>query len=138
MTNTRITDPEVLETRYPVRLERFSIRRGTGGNGVYRGGDGLIRHYRFLREVQVSLLTQRRDTAPFGLMGGEAGERGRNWRVTAQDDKIPLAHAESYTARAGEGLIIATPGGGGWGSTSDPKISSTGIVHLHIDLKSGL
>jgi 5-oxoprolinase (ATP-hydrolysing) len=115
MTNTRITDPEVLETRYPVRLERFSIRLGTGGNGVYRGGDGLIRHYRFLRNVQVSLLTQRRVTAPFGLEGGGPGEPGRNWRVTPQGDKIPLAHAVSYEAEAGERLIIETPGGGGWG-----------------------
>ncbi len=68
-------------------LVRFSIRRGTGGKGVYRGGDGLVRHYRFLRDVQMSLLTERRNTPPFGLEGGGAGARGRNWRVTPQGDK---------------------------------------------------
>ncbi|HKP98428.1 MAG TPA: hydantoinase B/oxoprolinase family protein [Fibrobacteria bacterium] len=115
MTNTRITDPEVLETRYPVRLERFSVRRGTGGNGRWNGGDGLVRHYRFLSDVQVSLMTERRETAPFGLEGGEPGARGRNRRVTPQGGKIPLAHAVSYEAHAGEGLIIETPGGGGFG-----------------------
>lgn len=120
MTNTRITDPEVLETRYSVRLERFAIRRGNGGKGKWNGRDGLVRHYRFLRDVKASLLTERRVTAPFGLEGGGAGARGRNWRVTPQAEKIHMAHAVSYAAQAGEGLIVETPGGGGWGHSENP------------------
>jgi 5-oxoprolinase (ATP-hydrolysing) len=115
MTNTRITDPEVLETRYPVRLERFAIRKGSGGGGHRRGGDGLIRQFRFLRTVEVSLMTQRRVLAPFGLEGGEAGRKGINIRVGADGAHADLAGATSYVAEAGEGLIIETPGGGGWG-----------------------
>jgi 5-oxoprolinase (ATP-hydrolysing) len=98
MTNTRITDPEVLETRYPVRLERFSIRRSSGGNGLHRGGDGLIRHYVFLRDVEVSLLTERRDTSPFGLLGGGSGARGKNIRVLKTGVRSPLPHASAYRA----------------------------------------
>jgi 5-oxoprolinase (ATP-hydrolysing) len=115
MTNTRITDPEVLESRYPVRLERFEIRRGSGGRGQWSGGDGLIRQYRFLKPVEVSLLTQRRVLAPFGLQGGEAGARGKNLRLTAAGGQAELPGATSYAAEAGEGLVIETPGGGGWG-----------------------
>jgi 5-oxoprolinase (ATP-hydrolysing) len=115
MTNTRITDPEVLETRYPVRLERFAIRRGSGGPGGRKGGDGLIRHYRFLKAVEVSLLTQRRAIAPFGLQGGGAGAKGKNFQITAAGARVELPGTASYAAEAGEGLIIETPGGGGWG-----------------------
>jgi 5-oxoprolinase (ATP-hydrolysing) len=115
MTNTRITDPEVLETRYPVRLERFEKRLGSGGQGQWNGGDGLIRHYRFLKPVEVSLLTQRRLLAPFGLQGGKAGARGCNLRVTSGGERIELSGSTSYAAEPGEGLIIETPGGGGWG-----------------------
>jgi 5-oxoprolinase (ATP-hydrolysing) len=115
MTNTRITDPEVLETRYPVRLERFSIRRGTGGKGLFNGGNGLIRQYRFLEDLHVSLLTQRRDLDPLGLNGGQGGARGKNIRMLADGTEMPLPHAANYAATAGEGLIIETPGGGGWG-----------------------
>jgi 5-oxoprolinase (ATP-hydrolysing) len=116
MTNTRITDPEVLETRYPVRLERFEIRRGSGGRGQWSGGDGVIRQYRFLKPAEVSLLTQRRVMVPFGLEGGEAGARGKNLRITAAGERAELSGATSYAAEAGEALIIETPGGGGWGA----------------------
>ena len=115
MTNTRITDPEVLETRYPVRLERFAIRRGSGGNGKWNGGDGVIREYRFLKPVEISLLTQRRVCAPFGMEGGGAGAKGKNVRVGVAGESIGLPGATSYTAGAGEAIIIETPGGGGWG-----------------------
>lgn len=114
MTNTRITDPEVLETRYPVRLERFAIRKGSGGGGHWRGGDGLIRQYRFLKPVDVSLLTQRRDFAPFGMNGGDPGMRGKNIRIRADDQREELPGAATYSADAGEALIIETPGAGGW------------------------
>ncbi len=119
MTNTRITDPEVLETRYPVRLERFGIRRGSGGHGQWNGGDGLIRHYRFLKPVEVSLLTQRRERAPFGMEGGSSGAKGKNTRVHADGRREGLPGATAYGADAGEGLIIETPGGGAWGVTSN-------------------
>jgi 5-oxoprolinase (ATP-hydrolysing) len=114
MTNTRITDPEILETRYPVRVERFAIRRGSGGGGVWKGGDGLIREYRFLKPVEVSLLTQRRILAPFGMEGGEAGAKGRNVRITAAGEGSELPGATAYQAAAGERLLIETPGGGAW------------------------
>ena len=119
MTNTRITDPEVLETRYPVRLEGFGFRRGSGGRGQWNGGDGLIRHYRFLKPVEVSLLTQRRVLAPYGIEGGEEGAKGENIRVRADGRSEALPGATSYKAEAGEALIIETPGGGGWKTPSD-------------------
>ena len=78
MTNTRITDPEVLEARFPVRLRRFAIRRGSGGAGANPGGDGVIRELELLEPLQISLVSQRRTIAPFGLAGGESGARGRN------------------------------------------------------------
>lgn len=115
MTNTRITDPEVLETRYPVQLERIEIRRGSGGRGQWSDGDGLIRQYRFLKPVEVSLLSQRRILAPFGLEGGETRAKGENVRVTAAGERAELPGARSYAAEAREELIIETPGSGGWG-----------------------
>jgi 5-oxoprolinase (ATP-hydrolysing) len=121
MTNTRITDPEVLENRFPVRLERFEIRRGSGGRGQWNGGDGLIRQYRFLKPVEVSLLTQRRVLAPFGLEGGEPGAKGKNFRVTAAGKRVELPGAISYIAGEGEKLFIETPGGGGYGGSSMTK-----------------
>jgi 5-oxoprolinase (ATP-hydrolysing) len=115
LTNSRITDLEVLGTWYPVLLEHFSIWRGNGGKGLHQGGAGLIRQYRFLEDLHVSLLTQRRETAPFGLDGGQSGARGKNIRVLTNGTEIPLAHAVAYAAKAGEELIIETLGGGGWG-----------------------
>ncbi len=122
MTNTRITDPEVLETRYPVRLERFGIRRGSGGRGRWHGGDGLIRVFRFLKPVEVSLLTQRHLLSPFGMEGGQSGTGGKNLRIAPTDEVEDLPAAPSYKAGAGEALIIESPGGGGWGR-SWPRIA---------------
>lgn len=110
MTNTRITDPEVLETHYPVRVREFSRRHGSGGSGRYRGGDGLVRELEFLAPVQVSLLTERRVHAPFGLAGGEPGQRGRNLLNGA-----PIAGAVQLDLTPGSRLRIETPGGGGYG-----------------------
>jgi 5-oxoprolinase (ATP-hydrolysing) len=115
MTNTRITDPEVLESRYPVRLRRFALRRGSGGSGRFPGGDGLVRAYEFLRPVTVSLLCERRRRAPFGLAGGGPGQPGRN-RLRGRDgSERELPGQVSFRAEAGEWLIIETPGGGGYG-----------------------
>jgi len=118
MTNTRITDPEVLETRYPVRLEQFAIRRGSGGLGQWKGCDGVIWQYRFLKPVEISLLTQRRTSAPFGLEGGGPAAKGENIRVHLDGRREALPGALSYAAKAAESLLIETPGGGGYGAVS--------------------
>jgi 5-oxoprolinase (ATP-hydrolysing) len=116
MTNTAITDPEVLETRLPVRLERFAIRRGSGGAGRFRGGDGLERVLRFLEPVDVSVLTQRRRMGPPGFAGGAAGARGEQWleRVSG-GGRVPLEPVSGIVAQTGDCIGINTPGGGGWG-----------------------
>ncbi|MCB9726556.1 MAG: hydantoinase B/oxoprolinase family protein [Spirochaetaceae bacterium] len=116
MTNTRITDPEILESRFPVRLLEFGLRPGSGGEGARRGGDGLVRRYRFLRPVRVSLLTERRTRSPFGLAGGGAGARGRN-RILRQGRTAPEEVGSRATIEldAGDELWIETPGGGGHG-----------------------
>jgi len=115
MTNTRITDPEVLETRYPVRLVRFGFRPGSGGRGRWHGGDGLVRHLRFLKPLSVSLLCERRTVAPFGLAGGEAGRPGRNVLLRAGGPPEDLPGKCRFEVAAGDELIIETPGGGGYG-----------------------
>jgi 5-oxoprolinase (ATP-hydrolysing) len=110
MTNTRITDPEVLEARFPVRLRCFGIRRGSGGVGRWCGGDGLVREIEFLEPMRVSILSQRRTRAPFGLAGGAAGLPGR-----CSHDGRELPGACSLDVGAGEAVRIETPGGGGYG-----------------------
>jgi 5-oxoprolinase (ATP-hydrolysing) len=116
MTNTRITDPEILETRHPVRLIAFALRRGSGGAGRHRGGDGLVRRYRFLSPVTASLLTERRAIAPYGLGGGHPGARGRN-AVVRRDGRVEELPSHVVVAlAAGDELVIETPGGGGFGA----------------------
>lgn len=117
MTNTRITDPKVLETRYPVRLERLEIRRGSGGRWQWAGCDGLIRQYRFLKPVEISLLTQRRTSSPYGLEGGDPAVNGENIRIHPDGRSEALPGAICYVARAGESLIKKfplPPGYRGW------------------------
>jgi 5-oxoprolinase (ATP-hydrolysing) len=116
MTNTRMTDPEVLEFRYPVRLERFSIRAGSGGKGVYRGGDGIIREIRFLEPVALTLLTQHRKNQPYGLMGGENGLAGEQQVIRADGRKESLDGMAGTQMKSGDRIIIYTPGGGGYGN----------------------
>jgi len=115
MTNTRITDAEVLEARHPVRLLRFALRRGSGGAGRWKGGDGLERHYEFRAPVTVSLLGERRTIAPWGLAGGEPGARGRN-AVERSDGRVEkIAGKATIAMEAGDRLLVETPGGGGFG-----------------------
>src|SRR5690606_19366856 len=83
MTNSRLTDPEILERRYPVRVRRFAIRRGSGGSGAWRGGDGVVREIEFLAPMSAAILANRRRVAPFGLAGGAPGEPGRNCVIRA-------------------------------------------------------
>ncbi len=117
MTNTRLTDPEVIERRYPVRLHEFSIRRGSGGAGRHRGGDGIIRRIEFLRKLQVSLLTERRGPyPPFGLQGGEPGKLGVNSRQRAgREESENLGGKVQLEVARGDILTIESPGGGGFG-----------------------
>jgi 5-oxoprolinase (ATP-hydrolysing) len=110
MTNSRITDVEVLESRYPVRVVEFGLRRGSGGRGRHRGGDGLVRELEFLEPATVSILSERRVHAPFGLEGGEPGARGRNLL-----DGVDLGGKCTVEVKAGARLRIETPGGGGFG-----------------------
>jgi len=117
MTNTRLTDPEVLEARYPVRVRRFEIRRGSGGAGRFKGGDGIIRAIEFIEPLEVSLLTSRRTTRPYGLAGAQPGAAGRNVlvrRATGETEQLP--GATHLRVEAGDVLEIRTPGGGGWGA----------------------
>jgi len=110
MTNTRITDPEILESRFPVRLWRFGLRPGSGGSGTHRGGDGLVRELEFLVPLEVSMLSDRRIYPPFGLFGGEVGRPGQ----TRWNDRILPARA-TVQVEPGDRLVVETPGGGGFG-----------------------
>ncbi len=115
MTNTRLTDPEVLEFRYPVILESFKVRRGSGGNGKFRGGDGTLRTVRFLERMDVSLLTGHRRVPPFGLDGGGPGECGEN-SVRRRDGTVErLEGCDQTVCEEGDAIIIKTPSGGGYG-----------------------
>jgi 5-oxoprolinase (ATP-hydrolysing) len=117
MTNTRITDPEVIERRYPVRVLEFSIRRGSGGAGRQEGGNGVIRRLEFLRTLDVSILSQRRGPyPPFGLAGGEPGALGANTLIHSNGSIEKLSNLAQFVAHSGDVLIVATPGGGGYGN----------------------
>ena len=115
MTNTRMTDPEVLEMQYPVRVEEFSIRRGSGGAGLYRGGDGLVRRLRFLEPMTAMLVSSRRTVAPFGLEGGEDGAVGEQWVERADGNWRNLAGVDIAEVSPDDLIIIASPGGGACG-----------------------
>ncbi|HKK53663.1 MAG TPA: hydantoinase B/oxoprolinase family protein, partial [Myxococcota bacterium] len=122
MTNTRITDPELLESRFPVRLLEFGLRAGSGGRGRHHGGEGVVRRYLFLRPVTVSLLCERRVRAPFGLEGGEPGAKGRNRVARGRSGEIQdLAGCQTLELAAGDVLWIETPGGGGFGAEPGMK-----------------
>ena len=115
MTNSRLTDPEVLESRYPVRLETFAVRAGSGGQGRWPGGDGLERTIRFLEPMSVSLISGSRQVPPFGLNGGANGACGVNLRVDCDGAEHPLPGSVQLELQAGEAIRLLTPGGGGLG-----------------------
>jgi 5-oxoprolinase (ATP-hydrolysing) len=116
MTNTRMTDPEILELRYPVRLEEFSIRRGSGGAGQWQGGDGSRRRIRFLRPMEAVIVASRRLVPPHGMAGGAAGAPGRQWVEHPDGSVTMLAGQDRASLAAGDILALETPGGGGWGA----------------------
>ncbi|WP_068076389.1 hydantoinase B/oxoprolinase family protein [Novosphingobium lentum] len=119
MTNSRLTDPEVLETSFPVRLEEFSIRRGSGGPGLHRGGDGATRRVRFLEPMAAGILSNRRIVPPFGLAGGMPGATGCN-SIERADGKVePLPATATASMAPGDVFVIETPGGGGFGRKGD-------------------
>ena len=115
MTNSRLTDPEILETRLPVRLDRFAIRHGSGGEGAHCGGNGVIREVTFLEPMRASILANRRLVAPRGLAGGSDAQPGRNWVERADGTIKQLAATGSAEMQPGDRFIIETPGGGGYG-----------------------
>jgi 5-oxoprolinase (ATP-hydrolysing) len=123
MTNSRLTDPEVLEQRYPVLIRKFAIRRGSGGAGRWRGGDGVIRDVEFLEPMQAAILSNRRRVAPAGLAGGWPGATGRNYVLRSDGSSEELAATETVELAAGDRFVIETPGGGGYGAT-DPSPQS--------------
>ncbi len=117
MTNTRITDPEDLERVFPVRLHQFSLRTGSGGTGQWKGGDGLIREIEALVPLEITLLTQRRATGPYGQTEGEAGLPGAQYHINNQGETKQLKGVASLSLSTGERIRIETPGGGGWGAS---------------------
>ncbi len=117
MTNTRITDPEILERRYPVRLIRFELRKNSGGKGFHKGGEGIIREYEFLDSLQVSLLAEHRVVEPYGMDGGENGSVGEQFLINKTGEH-KLTGQESFVVKPGDRVRILTPGGGGFGTRS--------------------
>ncbi|MEJ2478917.1 MAG: hydantoinase B/oxoprolinase family protein [Acidihalobacter sp.] len=119
MTNSRLTDPEVLELRYPVLLEEFAIRRGSGGRGRQQGGDGVRRRLRFREDMELVILANRRRVPPFGLAGGQAGQTGRNWVERADGSVEAMGACDRRVVHAGDQWVLETPGGGGYGEAEE-------------------
>jgi 5-oxoprolinase (ATP-hydrolysing) len=120
MTNSRLTDPEVLEWRFPVRVEEHSIRKGSGGRGKWNGGNGATRRIRFLDPMTAAILSGHRRVPPYGMAGGDPGGLGRNWveraGYPATGERIDLSYADEIEMREGDVFVIETPGGGGYGA----------------------
>jgi 5-oxoprolinase (ATP-hydrolysing) len=116
MTNSRLTDPEVLEMRFPVVLESYSIRAGSGGRGRHGGGDGAVRRLRFLEEMTISILSNRRIVPPYGMAGGKPGALGRNWIERADGTITEMSGTDTGPIHPGDVWVIETPGGGGYGA----------------------
>jgi 5-oxoprolinase (ATP-hydrolysing) len=115
MTNSRLTDPEILEFRFPVRLESYAVRAGSGGAGRWHGGNGGVRSVRFLEAMTAAILSNNRVHAPFGMAGGAPGARGRNLVERADGRVEELGHIGKVEMGVGDVFVIETPGGGGYG-----------------------
>ena len=116
MTNSRLTDPEILETRLPVRLDEFAIRHGSGGEGAHKGGDGVVRAVSFLEPMRANILANRRRVAPKGINGGGDAQPGRNWVDRVDGSVEMLTATDSAEVLPGDRFVIETPGGGGFGA----------------------
>lgn len=149
MTNTRITDPEIMERRYPVVLREFSLRDGSEGKGKFDGGRGVVRDIEFLsKEIQVSILSERRVFAPYGLAGGGDGQSGLNIWVKKEEEtssnaagerRINLGGKTTVKFKRGDRIIVNTPGGGGWGAPEADKNGKEkgSNTHAHVDRRQG-
>jgi 5-oxoprolinase (ATP-hydrolysing) len=126
MTNSRLTDPEVLEWRYPVRVESYAIRRGSGGAGHWAGGDGGRRELRLLEPMTVTTLASHRRVPPYGMAGGQPGALGRHWVVRADGTVAAMKGCDSVQVGAGDLFVIETPGGGGYGTPGDSGLPGDG------------
>ena len=115
MTNTRLTDPEILEWRHPVVLEDFRIRQNSGGRGQFNGGDGTLRRIRFLESMEVAMLSNHRIVPPYGMAGGHTGEVGRNWVERSNGEKDEMTGRDKRTVASGDVFVLQTPTGGGYG-----------------------
>jgi N-methylhydantoinase B len=120
MTNSLNTPAEAMEYAYPMRVRRYSIRRGSGGGGRFRGGDGVVREIELLTGARVTILSDRRKRRPYGLKGGEPGAAGRTLLITKKGEET-LAGKDSRDAEAGDRIRIETPGGGGYGRAGKTK-----------------
>ncbi len=120
MTNTRITDPEVLELRYPVRLDRFEIRKSSGGKGKWSGGNGIIREIVAREELEINILSQHRKEKPYGLKGGGTGKTGDQYIIKSDGRKVNLKGMDGTSVQSGDRIIITSPGGGGYGKIKKP------------------
>ncbi len=121
MTNSLNTPAEALEYAYPFRITRYALRRGSGGAGRYRGGDGIVREVEVLTNAEVTLLSERRERGPWGLAGGEDGAAGRTEIIRNGGSRELLAGKASVHLRPGERVRIESPGGGGWGSATSRR-----------------
>jgi 5-oxoprolinase (ATP-hydrolysing) len=121
MTNSRLTDPEVLEWRYPVLVESFAIRRGSGGGGLHRGGDGVVRRIKFREAMTAAILSGRRRVPPYGMAGGAPAATGRNYVIRADGTLVPLGGTAKIEVGAGDVFVVETPGGGGFGRIEERR-----------------
>lgn len=128
MTNTRITDPEILERRYPVVLHQFRLRPGSGGAGMFQGGDGVVRELEFLRPLTVSILSERRSVPPFGLLGGRNAAKGVNLWIKKDGRKLSLGGKATVQVAGGDRVMILSPGGGGYGPPPEPENNTTKLI----------
>lgn len=127
MTNSRITDPEILETRFPVLLEEFSIRQESGGEGEFRGGNGVVRKLRFLKDMNAAILSSHRKLPPFGLNGGMPGKCGKNTLIRRDGSVIEVGGQAELKLKSGDVFVIETPGGGGYGKSEISALSRSDI-----------
>ena len=119
MTNSRLTDPEVLESRFPVVVEEFAIRKDSGGKGTNQGGNGVVRKILFQEQMTAGILSNRRQVSPFGLLGGIAGKKGKNYVVKSDNSMEKLDSTATVQMQPGDMFVIETPGGGGYGEAKD-------------------
>jgi 5-oxoprolinase (ATP-hydrolysing) len=121
MTNSRLTDPEILEWRFPVMVESFAIRRGSGGKGKHHGGDGVTRKILFREAMTAAILSGHRKVPPYGMAGGEPGAVGKNYVIRTDGSRTDLGSTDKTEMNSGDVFVVETPGGGGFGKVEEVK-----------------